>query len=98
MFDDFFSEYRVKLREYGPFDAIVVITDGGLTPPPAELRPNCDVAWVLTSDVFKFTPNFGKVVKLHRQIDPSQWDPFGAHRARRSQDEKDADGWKAELE
>lgn len=97
VFDEFFAEYRVKLKRYGPFDAIMAITDGGLTPPPIELRPNCDVAWVLTSDMFRFSPNFGKVVKLHREIDPTNWEPFGSHRARSNPQEEPAEGWKAQL-
>ena len=78
VFDDFFAQYRVKLKRFGSFDAIMAITDGGLTPPPIALRPNCDVAWVLTSDKVLFQPHFGKVVRLRREIFPEQWEPIGA--------------------
>lgn len=66
VFDDFFKDYRSKLRKYGKIDVIIVITDGGLSPVPIELRPNCDVAWVLTDLDSGFQPNFGKVIKLYR--------------------------------
>lgn len=94
VFDEFFADYRVKLKPYGPFDAIAAITDGGLTPPPIELRPNCPMAWVLTSDKIRFQPNFGKVIKLRREMFPEQWEPIGGSAKRSPQPEK---GWQASL-
>lgn len=67
VFDDFFRDYRIKLSRQGPFDIILVVTDGGLSPVPLELDPHCDVAWVLTDPICRFTPNFGKVIRLNRE-------------------------------
>jgi predicted metal-dependent peptidase len=69
VFDDFFRDFRVKLRKEGPFDAIVVITDGGLECPSPELNPRCDVAWVITCPTIVFRPHFGKVIRLQRTVD-----------------------------
>jgi predicted metal-dependent peptidase len=66
VFNDFFRDFSSKMRSYGPFDVVVALTDGEFGTIPAELEPNCQVAWVLSKESPHFEPPFGKVVPLHR--------------------------------
>jgi predicted metal-dependent peptidase len=61
VFDQFFEELPTKLGK--DFDLVVIITDGDCGHIPMNLRPNCDVLWIITNDR-KFKPNFGRVCSL----------------------------------
>ena len=63
VFYEFFQDYRSKLRKYGHFDAMIVITDAGCDIIPSELAPPCDVGWVITSTL-GFNQHFGKPIYL----------------------------------
>jgi predicted metal-dependent peptidase len=66
VFNDFFEQFPLKLRAYGPFDLVIALTDGEFGEIPRELKPNCEVAWVLNRENPNFQPPFGKVVPLNR--------------------------------
>lgn len=63
VFDDFFREFPEKLGT--DFDVVVIITDGYCGQVPRELRPPCDVVWVVTRGDHKdFSQPFGRVAPL----------------------------------
>jgi len=63
VFDDFFREFPEKLGS--DFDVVVIITDGYCGQVPIELRPPCDVVWVVTRGDHKdFKQLFGRVAPL----------------------------------
>lgn len=63
VFQQFFKELPSKLGT--DFDVVIVITDGYCDSIPMELRPNCDVLWIITSTgCTDFVPSFGRVAKL----------------------------------
>jgi hypothetical protein len=45
------------------FDLVVIISDGDCGHIPANLRPMCDVLWIITNDR-PFKPSFGRVCQL----------------------------------
>ena len=62
-FADFFREFPDKLGK--DFDVVIVITDGYCDEIPLELKPRCDVVWVITRpDHTTFKPTFGRVTRL----------------------------------
>lgn len=62
-FDDFFRDFPKHLGT--DFDVVVVITDADCPIPPRELRPPCDVVWVITNNRHRgFKPAFGRVAPL----------------------------------
>lgn len=63
VFADFFKDYREKLKKYGHFDALIVLTDAGCDIIPIELAPQCDVGWLITSRL-EFNQHFGKPIYL----------------------------------
>ena len=63
VFDDFFREFPEKMGT--DFDVVVVITDGYCEQIPRELRPPCDVVWVVTrGDHNDFKQPFGRTAPL----------------------------------
>jgi predicted metal-dependent peptidase len=63
VFDDFFREFPEHLGT--DFDVVVIITDGYCGQIPRELRPPCDVVWVVTRGDHKdFSQPFGRVAPL----------------------------------
>lgn len=63
VFDDFFREFPDKVG--CDFDVVVIITDGYCGEVPRELRPPCDVVWVVTRGDHKdFKQPFGRVAPL----------------------------------
>lgn len=66
VFHEFFRDYKQKLRKYGHFDAMIVITDAYCDQIPLELAPPCDVGWVITS-VADFNQCFGKPIYLRKE-------------------------------
>lgn len=63
VFLQFFEQYSEKLKRYGPFTSIIVITDGFIDDIPPSLSPPCQVGWIITSGA-NFNPPFGKPVYL----------------------------------
>jgi predicted metal-dependent peptidase len=61
VFTDFFRDLPKHFPE--GYDTVVVITDGDVGPIPVELRPRCDVVWVITNER-TFQPSFGRVCQL----------------------------------
>jgi predicted metal-dependent peptidase len=61
--NSFFTDYKQKLSRNGPFDLIIVITDGYLFDFDLK-KPDVDVVWVITSGIKDFNPPFGKVSSL----------------------------------
>ena len=61
IFEEFFQDYPKKLGSN--FDLIVVITDGDCGHIPKNLRPPCDLLWIITNNR-EFTPTFGRVCQL----------------------------------
>ena len=61
VFDSFFEEYPKRLGT--EFDVIVIITDGDCGHIPYNLRPHCDLLWIITNDR-AFKPSFGRVCSL----------------------------------
>jgi len=61
VFDQFFEELPTKLGN--DFDLVVIITDGDCGHIPANLRPMCDVLWIITNQR-EFKPTFGRVCQL----------------------------------
>jgi len=62
-FDNFFREFPKRIGT--DFDVVVILTDGDCPIPPKELRPPCDVVWVITNGRHKgFKPAFGRVAPL----------------------------------
>jgi len=45
---------------------VVIITDGDCGHVPTNLRPNCDVLWIITNKR-DFKPSFGRVCQLNPQ-------------------------------
>lgn len=64
VFDDFFANYKNKLGS--DFDCIIVLTDGDCGTIPMNLRPKCDVVWVLTRPKTDYKPSFGRVAPLRQ--------------------------------
>jgi len=62
VFDQFFAELPLKLGH--DFDLVVIITDGDCGHVPTNLRPNCDVLWIITNKR-DFKPSFGRVCQLN---------------------------------
>jgi predicted metal-dependent peptidase len=62
VFDQFFAELP---KEIGTdLDIVVIISDGDCGHISANLRPACDVLWVITNKR-EFKPSFGRVVQLN---------------------------------
>lgn len=60
---DFFRDLP---KEMGTdLDLVMVITDGGIDTIPANLAPNCQTLWVITSGFDTFKPPFGRAVTLY---------------------------------
>lgn len=72
VFYEFFRDYREKLRKYGHFDALIVITDAGCDIIPPELAPPCDVGWIITSPL-QFNQHFGKPIYLKHDEKPDDF-------------------------
>lgn len=65
-FDNFFREFPKRLGT--DFDVVVILTDGDCPIPPKDLRPPCDVVWVITNGRHKgFKPAFGRVAPLRNE-------------------------------
>jgi predicted metal-dependent peptidase len=64
VFNQFFEEFPRKVGR--DFDVVVVITDGYCGEIPMELKPPCDVVWVLTQD-FAYNPTFGRVAPMRNR-------------------------------
>lgn len=64
VFEEFFRDYKFKLRKYGSIDFIIVITDGYCDYINPAYTPNCNVGWVLTQPIKDFQQPFGKVLRL----------------------------------
>lgn len=62
VFDEAFRDYPTKVGT--DFDVVVIITDGDCGTIPMNLRPKCDVLWVITNKR-DFHPTFGRVVQLN---------------------------------
>jgi predicted metal-dependent peptidase len=62
VFDEFFEQLPKRLGN--DFDLVVIITDGDCGHIPLNLRPACDVLWIITNER-QFKPNFGRVCQLH---------------------------------
>ena len=63
VFDDFFENYKAKLKNFGKIDLIIVITDGYWSYENL-VEPKVPVEWVITSENKDFNPKFGKVSLL----------------------------------
>ena len=61
VFNSFFTEYPKKMGT--DFDLIVIISDGDCGIIPMNLKPPCDVLWIITNDR-EFKPSFGRVCQL----------------------------------
>lgn len=62
VFEEFFRDYPQKMGK--DFDVVVIISDGDCGTIPSNLRPPCDVLWVITNKR-EFKPTFGRVVQLN---------------------------------
>ena len=62
VFDQFFQELPTKMGT--DFDIVVIVTDGDCGHIPMNLRPRCDVLWIITNKR-DFKPSFGRVVQLN---------------------------------
>ena len=65
VFDDFFKEFPNELGT--DFDVIIIITDGYCGQVPYDLRPACDVVWVITTPGYEYKPTFGRVAPLRNE-------------------------------
>lgn len=61
VFDEFFRDLPKNFPD--GYDTVVIITDGDCGQIPRELRPRCDVVWLITNER-EFTPSFGRVCHL----------------------------------
>jgi predicted metal-dependent peptidase len=61
VFDQFFEDLPKRLGN--DFDLVVIISDGDCGHVPSNLRPQCDVLWIITNDR-QFKPSFGRVCQL----------------------------------
>lgn len=62
VFDQFFRELPKEMP--GPWDVIIIITDGDCGTIDPKLHPGCDILWVITNKR-EFKPTFGRVVQLN---------------------------------
>lgn len=65
VFDEFFRDYNSKMKRHGPFDLIIVITDGGFGSVDLALKPKCEVVWVATNS-YDIKPPFGFTAPLRQ--------------------------------
>jgi predicted metal-dependent peptidase len=65
VFNDFFENLAKEIGN--DLDVVVIITDGdcGAHEMPANLRPPCDVLWIITNKR-EFKPAFGRVIQLNQ--------------------------------
>lgn len=63
VFDEFFRDLPKQMP--GPWDVIIIGTDGDCGTIDPKLRPDCDVLWIL-SNKRDFTPTFGRVIHLNQ--------------------------------
>lgn len=65
IFDDFFKEFPTRAGT--DFDCIIILTDGDCGTIPMNLRPPCEVVWILTRNHQNFEPTFGRVAPLRNE-------------------------------
>lgn len=64
VFNEFFKDYKGKI---GDVDLIVVITDGEFGFIDKNLKPNCNVMWVIVNYNKSKTVPFGKILPLYKK-------------------------------
>jgi predicted metal-dependent peptidase len=64
VFDEFFKNYPNKIGS--EWDCIIIITDGGFGTIPANLKPRCEVVWVITNSN-KIEVPFGRLAPLRHE-------------------------------
>lgn len=66
IFDEFFRDYQKKMGDKGPFDLIIVCTDGGYGTINKNLAPKCDVVWVHCNNYKPASIPFGNMAPLRK--------------------------------
>lgn len=64
-FTEAFRDYRDRIGN--EWDAMIVLTDGDCGTYSKELRPSCDLVWVLSRNNTSFSPGFGRVAPLRNE-------------------------------
>ena len=62
VFNEAFRDYKKEVGN--DFDVVIVISDGDCGHIPMNLKPNCDVLWIITNKR-EFHPSFGRVCQLN---------------------------------
>jgi predicted metal-dependent peptidase len=62
VFEDFFKGLKTIMP--GPWDVVVLVSDGFCDQIPMNLHPHCDVLWLITAPESKYTPSFGRVLYI----------------------------------